>query len=117
MSPATQQRVQDLLAYLAASFPESSLDETFESVETDAVFIGVNRRGGKRLFVGVSGPAMTHAKEARLSEIAASLNLTAALGRASENERIWIDVGGPKEYRLCATNKDDHSPEHGKPIP
>jgi len=104
------------LAYLASSLPGSSLDEAFESVETDAIFIGINRWDKGWLFVGVSAPAMTRAKETQLPEIAAGLNLAAVLGRASEKERIWIDVDGPTGYRLRVTNKDDHSPEHGKPI-
>lgn len=116
MSPATRQRVQDLFAYLASSFPGSSLDEIFESVETDAVFAAINRRDKGWVFLGVSGPAMIRAKEAQLSEIASALNLSAALSRASEDERIWIDVGGSNGYRLRTTNKDDHSPEHGRPI-
>ena len=98
------------------SFPESSLDEAFESVETDAVFLGINRHREGWLFVGVSGPAMGRAKEGQLSEIAEALHLAAALGRAAETDRIWIDVDGPTRYGLRVTNKDDHSPEHGRPI-
>jgi hypothetical protein len=116
LSPATRQRVENLLAYIASSFPESSVDEAFESVETDAVFLGINRDDEGWLFVGVSGPAMGRAKEGQLSQIAEALHLAAALGRASDTERIWIDVDGPTGYRLRATNKDDHSPELGRPI-
>ena len=116
MSPATRERTQSLFAYLASSFPGSSLEEAFESVETDALFIGINRHDKGWLFVGVSGPAMTRAERAKLPEIAASLHLAALLARASEKERIWIDVDGPTGYRLRVTNKDDHSPEHGRPI-
>jgi hypothetical protein len=114
LSPATRKRVQSLLVYLASSIPESSPDEVFESVDTDAVFIGINRHADGWLFVGVSGPAMTRAKKSQLSEIAASLDLAAALRRASERERTWIDVEGPAGYGLRVTNKDDHSPEHGR---
>jgi len=116
LSPATRQRTQDLFAYLASSFPESSLDEAFESVDTDAVFIGINRGDKGWRFVGVSGPAMARARKAQLSEIAANLHLASALGRASEEERIWIDVEGATGYGLRVTNKDDHSSEHGRPI-
>jgi len=116
LSPATRQRVQSLLAYLASSLPGSSLDEAFESVETDAVFIGINRWDKGWLFVGVSCPAMARAEKAQLPEIAASLNLAAVLGRTSEKERIWVDVDGPNGFWLRVTSKDDHSPEHGRPI-
>ncbi len=116
LSPATRERMQGLFAYLASSFPGSSPDEAFESVETDAVFIGINRHEKGWLFVGVSGPAMTRARGAQLSEIAAALHLTVALGRVSEKERIWIDVDGPTGYGLRVTNKDDHSPKDGRPI-
>jgi hypothetical protein len=108
--------VQSLFAYLTLAFPESSLDEAFESVETDAVFLGINRYAEGWLFVGISGPAMGRAKEGQLSEIAKGLHLAAALGRALETERIWIDIDGPTGYGLRATNKDDHSPEHGRAI-
>jgi len=116
LSPATRQRVQSLFAYLASSFPGSSLDEAFESVDTDAVFMGINRWDKGWLFVGLSAPTMTRAKKTQLPEIAAGLDLAAVLGRASEKERIWIDVDGPTGYRLRVTNKDDHSPEHGSSI-
>jgi len=116
LSPATRQRVQSLVAYLALRFPDSSLNEAFESVETDAVFLGINRSAEGWLFVGISGPAMGRAKEGQLSAIAEALRLGAALGRASETERLWIDVDGPTGYGLRVTNKDDHSPEHGRPI-
>jgi hypothetical protein len=116
LSPATREHVQSLFTYLASTFPESSLDEALESVDTDAILIGINRHDKGWLFVGVSGSAMTHAKKAQLSEIAVALHLAAALGRASEKERIWIDVEGPTGYGLRVTNKDDHSPEHGRPI-
>ncbi len=117
LSPATRERVHGLVAYLSSSFPESSLDEALESVETDAVFIGINRHDDGWLFVGVSGPAMTRAKETQLSEIAAALHLSAALDRASEDDRIWIDTDGPTGYGLRVTSKDDHSPQHGRSIP
>ncbi len=116
LSPVTRQRTQDLFAYLASSFPGSSLDEAFESVDTDAVFIGIDRGEKGWLFVGVSGPAMLRARKARLSEIAADLHLTEALDRASRDERVWIDVEGPTGYGLRVANKDDRSPERGQPI-
>ena len=116
LSPATREHVQSLFTYLASTFPGSSLDEALESVDTDAVLIGLNRRDKRWLFVGVSGPAMTRTEKGQLSEIAAALDLAAALGRASEKERIWIDVGDRTGYGLRVTNKDDHSPEHGRPI-
>lgn len=116
LSPATREHVQSLFTYLASSFPASSLDEAFESVETDAVLIGINRHEKGWLFVGVSGPAMTRTEKAQLSEIAAALHLAAVLARASEKERIWFDIDGPTGYRLRVTNKDDHSPENGRPI-
>ena len=97
LSPVTREHVQSLFTYLASTFPESSLDETLESVETDAVLIGINRHDKGWLYVGVSGPVMTRAKEAKLPEIAAALHLAAVLGRASEKERIWIDVDGPTD--------------------
>lgn len=116
LSPATREHVQSLFTYLASAFLESGLDEALESVETDAVFIGINRHNKGWLFVGVSGPAMSRTEKGQLSEIATALDLAAALGRASEKERIWIDVNSPTGYRLRVTNKDDHSPEHGKAI-
>jgi hypothetical protein len=117
LSPVTRQRAQDLFAYLASAFPGSSLDEAFESVDTDAVFIGANRGEKGWLFVGVSGPAMVRARDARLSEIAESLHLADALDRASQDERVWIDVEGPTGYALRVTNKDDHAPGHGAARP
>jgi len=71
---------------------------------------GINRQDKGWLFVGVSAPAMARADRAQLIEIAAALHLAAVLGRASEKERVWIDVEGPTGYGLRVTGKDDHSP-------
>jgi len=111
-SPITRERVQSLCAYLTSSFPESKLDETLESMDTGAVFIGIKRSDGGWLFVGVSGPAMTRTEGEQLSDVAEDLDLAAALMRAPEGQRVWIDVASPIGYVLRVTNRDAHSPDH-----
>lgn len=81
-------------------------------MDTGAVFIGIKRSDGGWLFVGVSGPAMTRTEGEQLSDVAEDLDLAAALMRAPEGQRVWIDVASPIGYVLRVTNRDAHSPDH-----
>lgn len=117
LSPVTRAKVQGLYDYIASSFPEASLDGGFESVETDAVFIGVDRREKGWLHVGVSGPAMRGEGGEHLVQAAQSLGLVEALLRAPQGQRFWLDLDPSGACVLRLTNKDIHSPDPGKPIP
>lgn len=116
LSPVTRTRVQFLYDHLASSFPEASLDGGFESVDTDAVFIGVDRHEKGWLQVGVSGPAMRGEGGERLAEVAKSLGLVEALHRAEHGQRVWLDLDASGAYVLRLSHKDMHYPDQGKPI-
>jgi hypothetical protein len=113
LSPVTQEVVGSLLRYLGASFPEGTLEEGFESVETDAVFLAIDRDEEGPLYAGVAGPLVSHARRDALAEMAQRLDLAAALRRAPEGQRVWMVANGQEGPALRLAPRDDRSPDHG----
>jgi len=114
LSPSTQESVGSLLAYLVASFPDATLEEPFESVDTDAVFLSIDRDTDEPLYAGVSGTLVSRARGDALAEVARKLDLAAALRMAPQGQRVWMVVKGSEGAVLCLAPRDDRSPDRGR---
>jgi len=114
LSERTRERVGSLLAYLAVSFPDARVEEPFESVETDTIFLSIDRGDEGRLYAGVSGALVSHAQGDTLAQFARELDLAAALRQVPQGQRVWMVASGPEGSALRVAPRDDHSPDGGR---